>query len=133
MKLNKWKRASVGPRGGYAVIMVLVFIVLLLSLVGVAQRNLAATLRSVVARAAQIQGDEGVVTAAARALALLETGLPPGSPYTCGVSVSTSAGLQNMTVVFTLEEGTTWQIVAAPAQPGENPPPMPSTFAAAPQ
>ena len=58
-------------RSGYAMMLVLVFIVLFLALLGVAYRQTAAALRIESVRSLQIQRDEGSIHALARALALL--------------------------------------------------------------
>ena len=125
-------RSSRRARRGYAMMLVLVFMVLFLSMLGVAYRHVGAALRIETVHAAQTSRDEGSIQAIARALTLLETGLPPGSPYTCGVTLSTSAGACAITVTFTQESPTNWSVHAAPTKSGESPPPMPSTFASSP-
>lgn len=120
------RRAPV--RRGYAMMLVLVFILLFLSLLGVAYRQATAALRIETAYAQQVQRDEGSVHAVARGVMLLETGLPPSSPYVCGVTIATSTGPRSFTVTFTSQGGTNWSVSAAPTQSGETPPAMPSTF-----
>lgn len=125
-------RAALPARRGYAMVLVLLFLVLFQALLGVAYREMAAALRIVSVQAIQAQRDEGSVHALARAMALLETGLPPANPYVCGATIETSAGPRSFRVTFTLEAGTTWSVRSAPASPDESLLPMPGTFAAPP-
>ncbi len=118
------------PRRGYAMVLVLVFIALMLSIYSVAYRHVAAALRIEHARTLQRQRDEGSVEALGRGLALLETGLPPSDPYVCGTTVSTSTGARAFTVSFAAEAANTWSVQARPTLPPEDPPPMPPSFAA---
>ena len=115
-------------RSGYAMMLVLVFIVLFLALLGVAYRQTAAALRIESVRSLQIQRDEGSIHALARALALLETGNPPSDPYVCGVTITTSTGPHSFTVTFTSEGSNHWSVHSAPTPPNANPQPMPSSF-----
>jgi hypothetical protein len=121
-------RARSSPRPGYALMLTLVFVVLFLALLGVAYRQMAAALRTESVRSQQVERDEGSVHALARGLTLLETGLPPSTPYVCGVTIQTSTGPRSFTVTFVSEGGTNWSVRSTPTLPGENPPPMPSTF-----
>ena len=122
---------SLPRRSGYALVLVLIFVVLFLSLLGVAWRRVASVLRVSSVRAAQVQRDEGSILALARALHLLETGLPPSSPYVCGVTINTSTGPRTFTVTFTSEGETAWSVRSDLAKAGENPPSMPDSFAPA--
>ena len=115
-------------RAGYAMLLVLAFLVLFFSLLAMAYSQLASSLRAETVRAQQTQRDEGSVHALARGLALLETGYPPSSPYACGVTMTTSTGAHPFTVTFTLEAGGTWSVQSAPTAAGENPDPMPVEF-----
>ena len=117
------------PRRGYAMVMALVFIALLLSIYSVAYRQVGAALRIETARILLRQRDEGSVQALARGLALLETGLPPQNPYTCAVTFDTSTGERSFTVTFSSAVANNWSVHAAPTQPPENPEPMPASFA----
>jgi hypothetical protein len=117
------------PRRGYAMLMALVFIALLLSLYSVAYRDLGAALRIETVRTLQRQRDEGSLQALARGLTLLETGLPPQDPYVCAVTLDTSSGERSFTVTFAWEGDNRWSVHAAPTQPLEYPEPMPVTFA----
>ena len=116
-------------RHGYAMMLVLVFIVLFLALSAIAYRRTGAALRIESARSLQIQRDEGSIHAVARAVALLETGLPPSDPYVCGVTIDTPTGPRSYTVTLTSEGGDNWSVHSAPTQPTENPQPMPDSFA----
>jgi hypothetical protein len=116
-------------RPGYAMLMVLLFLILTFSMMALACRQLESTLRAEAARAMQVQRDEVTVPALAKGLALLETGFPAFSPYTCGTSIATSNGTVSFTVTFTSQGNNTWSVVSTPTASGDNPPPMPSTFA----
>ena len=115
-------------RSGYALMLVLVFIVLFLALFGVAYRQTAAALRIESVRSQATQRDEGSLHALARALALLETGNPPSDPYVCGVTIDTSFGPRSLTVTFASEGTNDWTVHSAPTPPNANPQPMPSSF-----
>lgn len=129
---NSVKRKP-STRRGYALMLVLIFVVLFLALLGVAWRGVASALRIEAVHTIQTQRDEGSVQALAQAIHLLETGLPPASPYVCGVTINTSSGPRSYTVTFTLEEGANWSVRSAVRQPNENLPAMPDTFATVPR
>jgi hypothetical protein len=116
-------------RSGYALMLVFMFIVLLLALLMTAYRSVASAVRIESARSLQVARDEGSTRAMAKAMALLETGLPPGSPYVCGVTIPTTSGDRAFTVTFTLESGTIWTVSTAATGADESPAPMPATFA----
>ncbi len=120
-------------RRGYAMMLVLVFIALVLSFFSLSYRHLATALRVETTRTLTKQRDEGSIHALAAGLARLETGLPPSNPnpYTCRISIETSTGLCSFTVTFTREEGANeiWWVQARPTEPFEDPEPMPETFA----
>ena len=116
-------------RSGYAMMLVLVFIVLFLSFWSIAYRQTAAALRIECTQVLQRQRDEGSIHALARALALLETGLPPTDPYVCGVTIDTSTGERSYAVTFSSEGENHWSVQAAPPQSYERPLPMPDSFA----
>jgi hypothetical protein len=118
------------PRDGYALALVLVFMVLLLSLSSLAYRQVAVALRVESVRSVQVVRDEGSLHALARALALLQTGLPPSNPYVCGVTIDTSSGPRAFTITMSSEDDTNWSINSTPTQDNENPDPMPATFQA---
>jgi hypothetical protein len=109
-------------------VVVLVFLVVMMALLAVSQRRLDSLMRieSNFAQA-DIRGDRA--RAMGRALDLLWTGPPPADPYTCQTTVETSNGPQSYTVIFARKGGHDWRVRVAPTAPGDNPPPMPSTFA----
>jgi len=115
-------------RGGYAIVLVLVFMVLLLTLSSVAYRHVAAALRVESVRSAQVLRDEGTIHALALGLALLETGLPPTDPYVCGVTIETSCGPRSYTVTMTSEDVGQWTVQSIPTPENETPDPMPTSF-----
>lgn len=115
-------------RAGYAMLLVLLFLVLMFSLMALAYGQLGAALRLETARAQQTQRDEGSLQAAAKGLALLETGLPPTDPYVCGVAITTSTGSSSFTVTFTSEGGNNWSVHSAPTAASDSPQPMPASF-----
>src|SRR5882724_11418845 len=90
--------------GGYDLVLVLVFMILLLSLSGLAFRHIGAAVRIESIRAAQDIRDEGSVKALALAMSLLGTGLPPSDPYECGVTIETAAGPRIFAITM-LSEG----------------------------
>jgi hypothetical protein len=108
---------------------VIVFLALMLALVAVCQRELATVLRLKRARALVEQRDQGAVHALARALQLLETGLPPGDPYVCATNLDTPIGTRSYTVTYTSAGTDQWHVEAAPTPDSEYPDPMPDTFA----
>lgn len=110
-------------------LMVLLFLILVFSIMALAWRQLESALRAEAARALQVQRDEGSVQALAKGLALLETGFPPASPYSCGTSIATSRGTVSFTVTFTSQGNNVWSVESTPTGPADNPTPMPSTFA----
>jgi hypothetical protein len=116
-------------RSGYAMLMVLLFLILMFAIMAIACRQLESALRAESARALAVQRDEGSIPALAKALTLLETGLPPSNPYVCGTSIVTSTGTVSYTVTFTSQGNNTWSVQSTPTSPSDNPQPMPSTFA----
>ena len=64
-------------RRGYALILVAVFCVLFVTIMGVAWRHLASTIRTFHARSDQIYQDQGAIMALAEAMRALEVGPPP--------------------------------------------------------
>ena len=116
-------------RRGYALMTVSVFLVLMLALTSVVHRHLSSTLRIEKARVQAQRRDEALIHALARALDLLETGLPPSDPYVCATTIDTSQGPESITVTYANEIGEIWGVHAAPTSPDEIPEPMPETFA----
>ena len=95
----------------------------------VAYRNMVSALRLETVHVQQTQRDEGSIHALARAVTLMETGLPPSSPYVRGAIISTSTGPRSYTVTFVLTGGTNWRIDVTPTEAGEEPALLPVTFA----
>ena len=125
-------RAPAPQRRAYAMVLVPMFIAMFLAVLSVAFREVAAAIRAVSLQAIHADRDAGSVQAAALAMALLETGLPPKSPYVCVATIVTASGPKSFRVVLTRETGSTWSVRLAPAAPGETLPAMPGTFAAPP-
>jgi hypothetical protein len=93
-------------RRGYALVLVLIFIVLFLGLLGVGWRQLSSALRIASVRTVQTQRDEGSVGAMAAAMALLETGRPPADPCVFTKTVTLTSGEQRFfRVTFERETG----------------------------
>lgn len=110
-------------------LMVLMFLVITVSLMTLAYRQLGVVLRAESIRLKQQQRDEGTLQAAAAALALLETGTPPSDPYVCGTTIVTAIGSKAFTITFASQGTGVWQVQSAPTAAGESPIAMPSTFA----
>jgi hypothetical protein len=115
-------------RNGYAMLIVLIFLMLMLTFFGISQRYLGEAVRIEEARMRTRDRDEGSVHAMAAALDLLETGLPPSDPYTCATDMETAAGTRSFTVTYSSLSGRRWAIQVVPTLPTDSPPPMPSTF-----
>jgi hypothetical protein len=75
-------------RRGYALVIVVLFNVLFLALLGVAWRRMASVIRVATIRTEQTLCDEGSLSVLAKSMRLLETGLPPSSPYERGAIVT---------------------------------------------
>jgi hypothetical protein len=110
-------------------VLVTIFMVLMLSLVGVAYRRIGAALRVESVRSQQLLRDQGSLQALAAALALLETGSPPSNPYVCGTTVMTVAGLRSYTITMSSDADNQWTVESALTANGATPTPMPQTFA----
>ena len=110
-------------------LMVLIFVALLLTMATVTQRQLASALLVERAREHVRVRDEGSVHALAQAVDLLETGLPPATPYVRGLTINTSLGPQTYTITYQDLGGGDWDVEARPALPAESPPPLPATLA----
>jgi hypothetical protein len=115
-------------RAGYAMLLVLAFLVVFFSLLAMTYSQLASSLRVEAVRAKQLQREEGSLHALARGLALLETGYPSTDPYVCGVTIDTSTGSHSFTVTFASEGGGAWSLHSAPTAVGQNPEAMPLEF-----
>ncbi|HTQ39101.1 MAG TPA: hypothetical protein VMJ32_08730 [Pirellulales bacterium] len=115
-------------RAGYAMLIVLAFIVFFFSLLAIGASQLSSLLRSQTVQQEMTSCDEGSTTAVARGLALLETGYPATSPYVCGVTLSTSSGNLPFTVTMTYLGSSKWTVNAHPTSVGEITTPIPAQF-----
>jgi hypothetical protein len=70
-------------RRGYALPLVFIFTVLLLAALGVAWRQVGSVLNIEAVRAHQAMQDQGSLLVLAKAVRLLETGLPPNTDVSC--------------------------------------------------
>lgn len=122
------RRAS---RRGYAMVLVLVFIGLVLSCFSLSYRHLGAALRVESADTLLERRNEGSTVALGAGVALLETGVPPTDPYACGVSIETSSGVLSYVVSYAKQsdEPLIWSVESRPMEPYESPEAMPATFA----
>jgi hypothetical protein len=117
-----------GQRRGYSMLAVLVFLAVSLMFIAVGQRRISSQLRLERARIEVEDFNEGPVQAAAKALALLETGLPPANPYECGVTLSTSTGPRSYSVRFVQSVADQWSVQVAPVDSLGSLPSMPAVF-----
>jgi hypothetical protein len=104
-------------RSGYAATLALLFIVLFLSLLGIAYRAVVSAAITESVRAQQAKCDEGAVTAVAQGLALLETGLPPANaaPSTTSYTLTNSMSSGSFNVTFTRQQDNfPWTVAADP-------------------
>ena len=118
-------------RRGYAMVMVVLFVTLMLGLWGLASREIGAMLRIEQARAARVKRDMDTLPAKmalARAMAALEVGFPPSSPMTRGLKVGNS--FFSLTFVRDPHQPDEWIIQVAPAAEEVFPPLDPSMFSA---
>lgn len=117
-------------RPGYAMLLVLAFLVIFFALLSLAGSQLAALVRAETVRSNESQRDLGSVPALARALTLLETGYPPSNPYVCGATIDTPTGPSQYTVTFSSAATGNWTVHVAPTAEYESPAPMPLVFTA---
>lgn len=108
--------------------LVLVFVLLMLSLFGVAYRQTASALRIAEVQMLQRYRDEGSMPAVARGLQLLESGLPPTDPFVCGIQVNTSVGSRSYALVFSSTAKNEWRVASVPVNSIALLPPIPSSF-----
>jgi hypothetical protein len=104
-------------RGGYAMMIVVLFLVLFMALLGMTFRDVATVLRVEAARSLQILRDEGSLAAAAQGVAMLQNGPPPSDPFTVTVGVTTSAGMQayQISISSNPSAANQWVVQAVPA------------------
>ena len=58
----------------------------------------------------------------------METGFPPTNPYTCGVTIETSAGPKSFAITMSSPATGQWTIESSATQDVETLTPMPSSF-----
>jgi hypothetical protein len=122
------------PRHGYAMVLVVLFLVIFLGLWGQAARQIGTMVRIEEARARRVRRDADrlpAVTALAQALADLELGFPPSSPYTCAVATPDGSAFA-ATFERDPEHPDEWIVSVVPASDSSLPPLDPAQFAAAP-
>lgn len=108
------------PRRGFAMVLVLVFVTLILGSWGIAARHVGSTLRIERARATRA-GRDATKLALARALASLEAGYPPTSPYVC--SIPGEAKPFAVTFFRDQEKQREWTVTVVPDE-GDGLPPL---------
>jgi hypothetical protein len=117
-------------RAGFAMLLVLAFLVLFFSLMTMGYSQLSSLLRTEKYRVQKTEFDQGVTTALAGALHLLETGYPTSTPYVYGVMLTTDAGTQQYAVTMTLQEDNSWYVQVQPASLEAELPDAPAAFTA---
>ena len=134
------------PAGGYAMVLVVLFMVLFLGLWGQAARQIGSMIRIEEARDRRVRRDADrllVQAALARGLAALEQGYPPADPFTCVVEIrpadadyrrdpSEPAVLFALTYARETEDPAVWTVAADATAPAGLPPLDPSSFKDAP-
>jgi hypothetical protein len=101
-------------RRGYALMLVMIFVILFLATLGVAWRQVKSVLRIETVRATQMRRDQGCLPAVVRAIHFLETTMPGSSPYVWNTTVDGRA----FTVTLTQQDPTDltiWTIEAVPS------------------
>ncbi len=122
-------------RRGFALIMVLVTLALILAIWLLAQDHLGAALRQETLHASRAERDQGRLLALARGVRLLETGEPSTNPYSCQVSLSTPRGnviykvtYETSQIDYSTTSPTTWTVTATVRPDIEVLPLMPDSF-----
>ena len=97
-------------RRGYALVLVIVFLVIFLAMLGTAWRQVASVLRVETVRAVQTRRDQGCLLAAVKGMHYLEETATPSSPQDFIVDSS------RFTVTFVQDpaDTTKWTITAVP-------------------
>ena len=114
-------------RRGYAMVVVLVFLALMLSMLAISQRRLGSVLR-VESRFVESEARGDRARAMGKALDVLWTGPPPSDPYICATIIETSVGPKSYTILYDRKGGAHWKVRVEPTAPGDDPPPLPSSF-----
>lgn len=120
-------------RRGYAMIMVILFLVLFMGLWGQATSQIASMIRIEEARMRRVKKDATLYPAAnslARGFAALEVGFPPSTPYACTLVASDGTP---MILTFERDADNTdeWVVSAVPGSDGSLPAFDPAQFATA--
>jgi hypothetical protein len=115
-------------RAGYAMLLVLVFMVLFFSLLTLGNSQLGSLLRTETHRVQRLEFDQGPAAALAAGLTLLETGYPSSTPYACYTVVETSTGPQFYSVTFARQPDLTWSVTAEPVDSTTSLPAMPAAL-----
>jgi hypothetical protein len=102
-------------RRGYALLLVIVFLVLFLAMLGTAWRQVASVLRVETVRAVQTRRDQGCLLAAVKGIHYLEETATPSSPQVFVVDGFSTP----FTVTFTQDsvDPTLWTVKAVPTPP----------------
>jgi hypothetical protein len=102
-------------RHGYALMLVMIFVVIFLAMLGVTWRQVASVLRIETVRQSQVRRDQGCLTAAVQGIHLLESAPITSSPYVWNTTVDGKP----YTVTFTENPGdsTLWTVEAVPTSP----------------
>jgi len=102
---------SRSDRRGYALLLVIIFVVLFLAMLGVVWRQTASVLRVETLRAIQARRDQGCLLAAVQGIHYLEQNTTPTSPQTFTVNG------RFFTVTFLQDpvDATKWTVRAVPA------------------
>ena len=114
-------------RRGYAMVVVLVFLAVMLSMLAVTQRRLGSVLR-VESRFVEAEARGDRKRAMGKALDVLWTGRPPSDPYVCATVVETSVGPISYTITYDQKGGSHYEVRVEPTAPGDDPPPLPAKF-----
>ena len=107
-------------RRGYALVLVIVFLVIFLAMLGTAWRHVASVLRVETVRAVQTRRDQGCLLAAVKGMHILETTATPTSPTTVSGLIVDGFTDYTFTVTFVQDAGdsTKWTVKAVPTPPG---------------
>jgi hypothetical protein len=100
-------------RRGYALMLVMLFVVLFLVMLGVTWRQVASVLRIETVRQSQVRRDRGCLLAVVQGIHFMETTPPAASPYVWGTTIDG----KSFTVTFTQDPGdsTLWTVEAVPS------------------
>jgi hypothetical protein len=103
-------------RRGYAMVVVVMFVILFLGLWSLAARQVSSLLRVEQARAHRVARDVTNLPARralAQALAALQVGYPPRNPYNCQVSIDGNPFTLTFTIDPSSNDPHAWEVKAA--------------------